>query len=249
MRSRHADGMEVVAAVDPGAAGTTVDTGVDGAVIECRSDLATTIDDDPPRRHGRLHAPDASSKATCGSRWRAAWTASWARPGSPRRSWQELAALATPGHHAVLRTQLRDRRGADDGLRCACGAVHAARRDHRTASRPEGRRSQRHRAAHGRTRRRRARRSARRLQVARPRLPGSKEPAELLRRRRSRALDPSARARRAPGGPVRRSGADALDPPRHHRPQQLHARRRACGSRGRLAASGLVIGLEKLMGE
>ncbi len=40
----HADGMQVVAAVDPGAAGTTVDTGVEGAVIECRSDLATTID-------------------------------------------------------------------------------------------------------------------------------------------------------------------------------------------------------------
>ena len=44
----HAEGMEVVAAVDPGGAGVAVDTGVEGVVVTCRPDLAQAIDDCSP---------------------------------------------------------------------------------------------------------------------------------------------------------------------------------------------------------
>jgi 4-hydroxy-tetrahydrodipicolinate reductase len=43
-----ADGMEVVAAVDPGAAGRLVDTGTEGAVLTCLDDLGQSIDDSRP---------------------------------------------------------------------------------------------------------------------------------------------------------------------------------------------------------
>jgi 4-hydroxy-tetrahydrodipicolinate reductase len=43
-----AEGMEVCAAVDPGASGVCVESGVTGVTIECRSDLASVISDFKP---------------------------------------------------------------------------------------------------------------------------------------------------------------------------------------------------------
>jgi 4-hydroxy-tetrahydrodipicolinate reductase len=44
----QADGMEVIAAVDPGAAGQSLETAGDGGTVVCRADLAEAIDDCRP---------------------------------------------------------------------------------------------------------------------------------------------------------------------------------------------------------
>ena len=70
-----ADGMEVVGAVDPGAEGTAIETGADGATIVCSAELTDAIEECRPTSWSTsLTLP--SLRRTCASHSRAALTAS-----------------------------------------------------------------------------------------------------------------------------------------------------------------------------
>ena len=120
------------------------------------------------------------------------------------------------------RAELRDRRGADDALRRARGALLRHRRDHRAAPRPEDRRAvgYRHAPPSAWPRRRTTGRPTRRPSRGRGRARRHGPAA-------SRALGAAARDGRPPRGAARHYGSVALDPPRLLRPHLVHARRPA----------------------
>src|SRR5205085_12095346 len=109
----------------------------------------------------------------------------------------------------VRGAELRHRRGADDGGGQARRAAHAGVRDHRTAPRQEARRPIGDGGAHGG-----------------PRPRGGRA------RARPDPLRTPARARSAPGGPLRRPRPNAVDPPRLDLPRVLHARSAAGNPEG-----------------
>ena len=128
------------------------------------------------------------------------------------------------------RAQLRDRRGADDAVRRARGAVLRDRRDHRAAPRPEGRRAVGHRDAHGAAHRGRVRRVGRRPDHARssPTVPAAAgSPAIPVHSVRLRGLVAHQEVLLGTARP------DPVDPPRLLRPLLVHARSAARGAQGR----------------
>ena len=81
----------------------------------------------------------------------------------------------------------------------------------------------------------------------------AKRTAELMRAAGANVHEPIHSVRLpgtggAPGGPVRRGGGDALDPPRLDLARELHAGGAAGGAEGRRARSDSpVVGLEQLL--
>ena len=116
---------------------------------------------------------------------------------------------AGPGPRAarLLRAQLRARGGADDALRGRGGKGAAARRDHRAAPRPEARRAVGDGEGDGRAA-----------------AAGHPDP-----------LGSATRPGRASGGDLRRAGADADDPSRHHLTRRVRPRRAARAREGQRA--------------
>ena len=142
------------------------------------------------------------------------------------------------------RTQLRDRRGADDAVRRARGAVLRERRDHRAAPRPEGRRAVGHRDARPRSAWRRRRRTGATTRPARSCAEGARGGT---RRRRSRCTrcgcagsSPTRRccsARPARASSIRHDSYDRSS----FMPGVLLAVRKVCET------PGLTVGLDQLL--
>ena len=137
------------------------------------------------------------------------------RDGHDRR--RLLGSCEGVGRRQPVRgAQLRDRRGADDGVRRRSGAPHMPECEivelHHDA---QARRAVGHRQAHGRADRARPAGNVHEP-IHSVRLPGPGGP---------------------PGGALRRPGPDAHDPPRLDRPRVVHARRAAGDPPGGLAGA------------
>ena len=141
--------LELVAAVDPHHAG-----------LDLRPASASTsrpAHRSPTPRHWPRRTP--RSRSTSPSSTRPATNLRWCAAhgvhavvgttGFTDDDFDRAARGASPRSNCVDRPQLRDRRGADDALRRAGGAVVRDRRDHRAAPRREDRRAVGHRHAHG----------------------------------------------------------------------------------------------------
>ena len=157
----------------------------------------------------------------------------------------ELAARSRTAPTAVDRAQLRHRRGADDALRRAGGAVVRDRRDHRAAPRREGRRPVGHRHAHRRAHGRGVGATGRRPDHERrcSRAPGA------ARARRASAIH-SVRLRGLVAHQevlLGTTGQTPDDPPRHLRPHVVHARRAARREAGAPTGPALTVGLDALL--
>ena len=180
------------------------------------------------RRRRRLHDPDDGARRTSASACDAGVHAVVGTTGFDLEELREARAgrRTAAGRNVLRRPELRDRRGADDGGRPAdrrrtCPRCEIVELHHdRKLDAPSG---------------------------------TAKRTAELIAdggRQRPRAdpLGAPARARRPPGGHLRRRGPDAHDPPRLDRPQLVHARRRCsrCRRVGRARPSRFTVGLETL---
>ena len=97
--------------------------------------------------------PDAVM-GTLGSSSTTASTPSSARPASPRSGWRRCGvAVEESGDRGGDRRELRHRRGADDAVRRAGGAVFRVGGDRRVASSGQSRCAQRYRSDDGATHR------------------------------------------------------------------------------------------------
>ena len=240
--------MEVVAAVDPRAAGRDRRPTPAATRSPYDADLAAAIAGDEPRRDGRLHATRRRWPTTCAIALAAGVDCVVGTTGvSHRDATRSSRPQAPGGHRAVRRAELRDRRRAHDALRRSTAARYMpARRDHRAAPRPEG--STRRRAPPCAPRSS----SPRRARGARASPGRDTEVAEgargARRRRRARALGPAARA----SSRTRRSlfgGQGQTLTIRHDsidRTSFMPGVVLAVREVGEL--SGLVVGLENLMG-
>ena len=134
----------------------------------------------------------------------------------------------------IVRSELRDRRGAADAVRRAGRPLPAVGRGDRAPSRREGRRAERHRAAHRPAHRGRPWRRRRARRVATARSPGARG-ADVDGVRVHSVRLPGLVAHEEVD--LRRPGPDPDAPPRLHRSDVLHARR-AARDQGRTHAAG-----------
>ena len=200
------------------------------------------------RRRGRrrLHRARRRPARTCAGAPATACTRWSAPPGSATPTSPTSREPLRPTRNCRHRAELRHRRGADDALRRAGGAVLRDGRDHRAAPRPEDRRAVGHGACAPRERMAAASEDwARR--------PDHQEVvAGRAGRRRAGGIPVhSVRLRgpgRPPGGAARHDRADALDPPRQLRPVARSCP--ACCSPCKQVADhpGLTVGLDAFLG-
>ena len=114
-----------------------------------RSRRSRTRSSTPAPRCASTSRSSPRRARTCAGAPRTTSTRSSARPASPTTTSTSSRNLFARGRgERVHRAELRDRRGADDALRGAGGAVVRDRGDHRAPPRPEGRRAVGHRDAH-----------------------------------------------------------------------------------------------------
>ena len=140
--------MELVAAVDPLHAGIDLgQLGVHGTSVQIAAEAHRARGRGRAGR-GRLHRARRGPREPRVVRGATACTRSSARPASPRPSSPISPSVRRVRRQRGDRAELRDRRGADDAVRGAGGAVLRERRDHRAAPRPEDRRAVGHRHAH-----------------------------------------------------------------------------------------------------
>jgi 4-hydroxy-tetrahydrodipicolinate reductase len=223
-----AEGMRVVAAVDPGHAGGSIDDGAGG-----RSSARASS-----RRPWRLPGPRSwwtspirmRSKEPPRARWTQASTASWARPVFDQAC---CRALSDGAPNVCLFVAPNFAIGAVLMMRFAADAarfmphVEIIELHHdRKADAPSGT----------------ALRTASLIAASRERSRDTGSGDRVRRRRawsarrgREHPQRPPAGPRRAPGGHLRRTGSDAHYPSRLHRPHVVHAGRHLGGPRGRLA--------------
>ncbi len=235
-----ADGMEVVSAVDPGAEGTSIETGADGATIVCSAELTDAIEESHPDvmvdfthpsvvegnlrialardvdcvvgTTGLTESKLVEIAQTAGPRTTLFFAPNFAIGAVLMMDFAARAAKFLP-HAEIIELHHDQKADAPSGTALRTAELIAAAR----AEAPVDARS--------------------RDGVAGPRR-GSRCGCE----RRARALGAASRARRAPGGALRRPGPDALAATRHDRPELLHARC-ACSpsersDRGRDSSSG-----------
>ena len=141
--------LELVAAVDPHPrrASTSRQLGVHDTDLQMSRQAPTRSPTPAPR--SRSTSPSSTPPARTS---RGAPTTACTRSSAPPASRADdvddfRAPLRAVASQRGDRAELRDRRGADDALRRAGGAVLRDRRDHRAAPRPEDRRAVGHRDA------------------------------------------------------------------------------------------------------